>query len=54
MHEMININQRAFIRKRSIHDNFMYVQNLVKRLHRKKFKTLILKLDISKAFDSVS
>jgi len=45
--------QSAFIKKRSIHDNFLYTQNLVRDLHRLKRPALFLKLDIAKAFDSV-
>jgi hypothetical protein len=45
--------QSAFIKRRSIHDNFLYVHNLTRRFHRTKTPTLLLKLDISKAFDSV-
>lgn len=52
--EMISHNQSAFIRKRAIHENFLYVQNLVKRLHRAKKPTLMFKLDITKAFDSIN
>jgi len=47
-------NQSAFVRGRSIHDNFLFVQQMVKALHSKKEAHIILKLDISKAFDSVS
>lgn len=50
--EMIDRNQNMFIRTRSIHDNFKYVQRAAV-LTRKK-KTLLLKLDISKAFDTLS
>uniref|UniRef100_A0A453BMS5 Reverse transcriptase domain-containing protein n=1 Tax=Aegilops tauschii subsp. strangulata TaxID=200361 RepID=A0A453BMS5_AEGTS len=32
----------------------LYVQNCVKSLHAKKTPALLLKLDISKAFDNVS
>ena len=46
--------QSAFIKKRSIHDNFLYIQNTVKRLHRSKTPALFMKLDIQKAFDTVS
>jgi len=45
--------QSAFIKKRSIHDNFLYTQNLVRDLHRLRKPALFLKLDIAKAFDSV-
>jgi hypothetical protein len=51
---MVATNQSAFIRGRFIHDNFMLVQQTVKTLHRQKVPSLFLKLDITKAFDSVS
>jgi hypothetical protein len=41
-------------KKRSIHDNFVYIQNTVKLLHMSKTPTLFMKLDIQKAFDTVS
>ena len=47
-------NQSAFVRGRSIHDNFMLVQHSIKSLHKKRVSSLLLKLDIPKAFDSVS
>jgi len=51
---LVPSNQSAFVRGRSIHDNFLFVQQMVKALHRKKEAHILLKLDISKAFDSVS
>jgi len=51
---MVASNQSAFIRGRCIHDNFMLVQQTIKVLHRRKVASLFLKLDISKAFDSVA
>jgi late competence protein required for DNA uptake (superfamily II DNA/RNA helicase) len=39
--------------KRCIHDNFIYTQNVIKALHKAKRPSLFIKLDISKAFDSV-
>jgi hypothetical protein len=51
--ELISLCQSAFIKKRSIHDNFLYVRNLTQKFHRARNPTLLLKLDISKAFDSV-
>jgi mannosylglycoprotein endo-beta-mannosidase len=50
---LISPCQSAFIKKHSIHDNFLYVRNLTRWFHRTKTPTLLLKLDISKAFDSV-
>jgi hypothetical protein len=51
---LVSANQSAFVRGRKIHDNFMLVQQMVKSLHNKKEAHILLKLDISKAFDSVS
>jgi len=50
---LISRAQSAFIKRRSIHDNFLYAQNIVRELHRSKKSGLFLKLDIAKAFDSV-
>jgi hypothetical protein len=52
--EMVSSSQSAFVKKRCIHDNFVLVQSLVKEFHRKKTRALFVKLDIFKAFDSVS
>ena len=51
---LISTNQSAFVRGRNIHDNFILVQQIVKSLHKKKEAHILLKLDISKSFDSVS
>jgi hypothetical protein len=51
---LISKNQTAFIKKRSIHDNFMYAQGVIKDLHKRKVPSLFIKLDISKAFDTVN
>ncbi|WVZ75403.1 hypothetical protein U9M48_023456 [Paspalum notatum var. saurae] len=53
MRDIISKNQSAFIKGRSIHDNFLYVRNMARRFHRNKTPMLLVKLDISKAFDSV-
>jgi mannosylglycoprotein endo-beta-mannosidase len=45
--------QSAFIKCRSIQDNFLYTQNLIRALHKGKEDAFFLKLDIAKAFDSV-
>jgi hypothetical protein len=37
-----------------IHDNFVYVQQVIKDLHKRKIPALFIKLDISKVFDIVS
>ena len=53
MDDLVSNAQSAFIKRRSIHDNFMYVQNFARRLHKCKTPALLFKLDIKKAFDSV-
>ncbi|XP_073367762.1 uncharacterized protein [Aegilops tauschii subsp. strangulata] len=53
MSTLISNAQSAFIKTRSIHDNFMYVRNLARRLHKCKTPSLLFKLDIRKAFDLV-
>ena len=51
---LVAVNQSAFIRGRCIHDNYILVQQTIKLLHNQKIPSLFLKLDILKAFDSVS
>jgi hypothetical protein len=51
---MVSSNQSAFIKGRFIQDNFMMVQQTTKFLHAQKQSRIMLKLDIMKAFDSMS
>jgi hypothetical protein len=53
MNDIISQAQSAFIKSRSIHDNFMFVRNYARWLHRRKKASLLFKLDIRKAFDHV-
>lgn len=53
LQQLVAINQSAFIKTRSIHDNFKLVELTAKTLHRHKRPSVLLKLDISKAFDTV-
>jgi retron-type reverse transcriptase len=45
--------QSAFIKGRSIHDNFQYVKGAANHFHNAKTPMLLLKLDIAKAFDNI-
>lgn len=51
---MVSNNQSAFIKGRFIQDNFMMVQQTARYLHAQRQPRVMLKLDISKASDSVS
>jgi hypothetical protein len=51
---MVSQRQSAFIKDRFIQDNFMIVQQTAKLLHQQRHARILLKLDITKAFDSVS
>jgi hypothetical protein len=51
---LISCNQSTFIKKRYLHHNFMFVHQVIKDLYNKKVPALFLKLDISKAFDTVN
>jgi mannosylglycoprotein endo-beta-mannosidase len=54
LQQMVSPFQSAFIKGRFIQDNFMMVQQTARLLHQQKLPRILLKLDISKAFDSVS
>jgi uncharacterized protein (DUF952 family) len=45
--------QSAFIKGRSIHDNFQYINGAANHFYHVKTPMLLLKLDIANAFDSV-
>uniref|UniRef100_A0A8I6WPA9 Reverse transcriptase domain-containing protein n=1 Tax=Hordeum vulgare subsp. vulgare TaxID=112509 RepID=A0A8I6WPA9_HORVV len=51
---IISPAQSGFLSSKSTQDSFLYAQNAVRSLHRKKRPALMFKLDIAKAFDNVS
>jgi hypothetical protein len=51
---LVNPNQSAFIKGRTIQDNFLMVQHSNRNLHWRKIPVIMLKLDMAKAFDSIS
>jgi hypothetical protein len=54
MTELVDTNQSAFIHERCIQDSFLLVQESAKALHKRKEAALLFKVDIAKAFDSIS
>jgi hypothetical protein len=54
LNTLVSNCQSAFVKKRSIHDNFLYVQGVVRKLPWEKILALFMKLDIHKAFDIVN
>ena len=53
LNNLVSHSQTAFIKGRSILDNFQYMQGAVNHFHRSKTPMLFLKLDVTKAFDSI-
>lgn len=54
LNELVSPNQSAFIKGRFIQDNFMLVQQTARLLHSQNMARLLFKLDITKAFDSIT
>jgi hypothetical protein len=54
LHHIISYSQTTFIKRRCIHGSFIYVQEVIKALHKRKELALFIKLDISKAFNMVN
>ncbi|WVZ93865.1 LOW QUALITY PROTEIN: hypothetical protein U9M48_039818 [Paspalum notatum var. saurae] len=52
--KLVSNNQSAFVKGRNIHENFLLEQQLARAVHKSKEPHIRLKLDISKAFDTVS
>jgi hypothetical protein len=54
MDDLVKPNESAFIKNWNIQDNFRMVRGAAKLLHTRNKSLVLLKIDISKAFDSVS
>jgi Ni/Fe-hydrogenase subunit HybB-like protein len=54
LQRLVQPNQSAFIRGRSIHDNFRSVRLNCMVIHKARMPCVLLKVDIAKAFDSVN
>jgi hypothetical protein len=52
--ELVSTNQSAFVKGRSLHDNFILVRQVARKINLRKQKGVLLKLDIARAFDSLS
>jgi hypothetical protein len=51
---LISTSQIVFIKHQCIHNSFMYVQETIRGLHKKKIPAIFIKLDISKFFDIIN
>jgi hypothetical protein len=51
--KLVSHSQSAFIKGRTIHDNFQYVKAIENHFHNAKTPMLLLKLDITKEFDNI-
>jgi hypothetical protein len=52
--DLVHISQSAFLKGRLIHDNFCFVQSAARLLHVRRQACLLFKVDIVRAFNSVS
>ena len=53
LNDLISPIQNAFIPGRSLHDNFLIVRQSARLLHQLGAPRILLKLDLTRAFDSV-
>ena len=53
MPSLVGLHKSAFMNGRCMHDNFQLVQGTARRLHSRGTAAVMLKLDITKAFDTV-
>jgi hypothetical protein len=51
--DIVSTNQSAFMRGRCLHDNFVLVRQVARRINTRRCLGVLLKIDLSRAFDSV-
>jgi hypothetical protein len=54
METLVSKNQSAFIKGRNLHDNFLLVRQLARKINTRKEPGVLIKLDLARAFDSLS
>jgi hypothetical protein len=54
LEDLVHASQSTFVKSRFIQDNFKFVQAIAKLLHARRKSSLLLKVDIVCAFDSMS
>ncbi|KAK1695762.1 hypothetical protein QYE76_012459 [Lolium multiflorum] len=52
--EVVSTNQSAFVRGRSLHDNLILVRQVARKINQQRQSGVLLKLDLTRAFDSIS
>jgi hypothetical protein len=52
--DIIIANQSAFVKRRCLHDNFLLVRQVARRINHRRQSGILLKLDLSRDFDSIS
>jgi hypothetical protein len=52
--DVVSTNQSAFMRGRCLHDNFVLVRQVARRINTRRCPGVLLKIDLSRAFNSVS
>jgi hypothetical protein len=54
MESLVSANPSAFIKGRNLHDNFLLIRQLARKINQRKEAGVLLKLDLARAFDSLS
>jgi hypothetical protein len=52
--DIVSANQSAFVQGRCLHDNFVLLRQVARKINQRKVPGVLLKLDLSRAFDSMS